>query len=117
MILDIFDSFTDKIDMFDKIARESNQPVRFILFNLPGQPYTQYNHKKQILNNSFYSNCIDLLLYHLHEKNLISCLFEPYNLIGFGNGGNIALYYALLVNDTNDNLRSIMIFNGFSYID
>ena len=48
---------------------------------------------------------------------MISCLFEPYNLIGFGNGANIALYFALLVNDTNDNLRSILIFNGYSYID
>jgi predicted esterase len=48
---------------------------------------------------------------------LISCLFEPYNLIGFGNGANIALYFALLVNDTNDNLRSILMFNGYSYVD
>jgi predicted esterase len=69
------------------------------------------------LNNSFYANCIDLLLFHLHELNLISCLFEPYNLIGFGNGANISLYFALLVNDTNDNLRSLLLFNGFSYID
>lgn len=48
---------------------------------------------------------------------MISCISEPYNLIGFGNGGNIALYFALQVNDTNDNLRSILIFNSFSYID
>lgn len=70
-----------------------------------------------MLNNSYYSHCIDLLLFHLHEKNLISCLFEPYNLIGVGNGAHIALYFALSVNDTNDNLRSILVFNGYSYID
>ena len=58
-----------------------------------------------------------MLLFHLHEKNLVSCLFEPYNIIGFGNGANIALYFALLVNDTNDNLRSLLLFNGYSYID
>jgi hypothetical protein len=44
-------------------------------------------------------------------------LFEPYNLIGFGNGAHIALYFALYVNDTNDNLRSILLFNGYSFID
>lgn len=63
------------------------------------------------------AKCVDLLLFHLHEKNLISCLFEPYSLIGFGTGGNIALYYAMQVSDTNENLRSILLFNAFSYMD
>eukprot|EP00347_Sterkiella_histriomuscorum_P002921 403366282 len=120
VIMDTFDSFVDKMDFFEKISQQSSMPSRFILVNLPGQLYTQYNFKrtdKQPLNNSFYSNCLDLLLFHLHEKNMISCLFEPYSIIGFGNGANIALYYALQVNDTNDNLRSILLFNGFCYVD
>jgi len=113
----MFDSFVDKFPFFERVAHESGQPIRFILFNLPGQPYTQYNFTRQVLNNSFYAHCLDLLLFHLHERNLISCLFEPYNFIGFGNGGNIALYFSLLVNDTNENLRSILLFNAFSYVD
>ena len=116
VILDIYDSYTDKLDLFERIASASPSPVRFILFNLPGQPYTQYPPQRK-LNNAYYAECLDLLLYHLHEKHLISCLFEPYNLVGFGNGANIALYSAMLVNDTNDNLRSLLLFNGYSYVD
>ncbi|CDW78909.1 UNKNOWN [Stylonychia lemnae] len=120
VILDLFDSFIDKLEFFEQITKNSSQPARFILLNLPGQLHTQYNSKQsnpQLLNNSYYSNCLDLLLFHLHEKNLISCLFEPYSLVGFGNGANIALHYALQINDTNDNLRSILLFNGFSFVD
>lgn len=28
-----------------------------------------------------------------------------------------ALYYAILVNDTNENLRNLLLFNGITYID
>jgi len=28
-----------------------------------------------------------------------------------------ALYYSILINDTNESLRSILLFNGITYID
>jgi len=38
-------------------------------------------------------------------------------LIAFGNGSMTALYYTILINDTNEGLWSILLFNGITYID
>lgn len=38
-------------------------------------------------------------------------------MIAFGNGSMTALFYTILINDTNEGLRSILLFNGITYID
>ena len=93
-----------------------------ILVNLPGQAGTQFNYNKYpLLNNSFYAECLDLLLYHLHERGTINFLDSSegaYSLIGFGNGANTALYFAhMLLNDTTSTLRSLALVNPYTHLD
>ncbi len=44
--MDIFDTFTDKLELFKTLSENSTQPLRFILINLPAQLYTHYNYKR-----------------------------------------------------------------------
>jgi len=49
------------------------------------------------MNNVYYANCLDLLIYHLHEHGVLNFLDKKegtYSILGFGNGANIALFYA-----------------------
>lgn len=92
------------------------KPVIFLLMNLPGSRYTQYNPNRTILNNKFYVGCIDMLLFHLHEKNQLNFMDEYFSFIGFGNGANIALLYSISIKAFT-NLHSILVFNAYTYID
>ena len=53
----------------------------------------------------------------MHEKDYINCLDEPYSVIGFGNGANAALYFSVMVNDVNENFRSVLLFNASTHVD
>lgn len=53
----------------------------------------------------------------MNEEKLIDLISERYSFIGFGNGTMTALYYSVLINDTNEGLRSMLLFNGITYID
>ena len=55
---------------------------------------TAYKTKTQ-MTNKYYSQCLDLLVYFLHEQGVVNFLEEEYSLIGFGVGANTAVYYAL----------------------
>ena len=53
------------------------------------------------------ANCLDQLIYHLHERGTLNCIptdeegASNYQILGYGSGANIALYYAkeCLLND------------------
>ncbi len=67
---------------------------RLILIAFPGiHKYTRCS-PTSILNNRYFSECLDMILYFMHEKGLINFLEEHFSFIGFGIGANIALYYA-----------------------
>jgi alpha-beta hydrolase superfamily lysophospholipase len=41
-----------------------------------------------------------------------------YSVVAFGNGANIALYYAhMMINDTTSTFKSIILVNPYSHID
>ena len=65
----------------------------------------------------FLSDVFDQFLYFLNEEKLVDLISEQYSLIAFGNGSMTALFYTILINDTNEGLRSILLFNGITYID
>ncbi|CDW76483.1 UNKNOWN [Stylonychia lemnae] len=112
VLLDIFGNFFQKRDFFQDLVDTIQTPVRFILINFPGSLYTQYNSIKHTLNNKFYCKCLDLLFFHMHEKNLVNFVKESFSFIGFGNGANIALTYTIFMRGYQ-NLESILVFNGF----
>jgi hypothetical protein len=91
---DFFESFQTKVDFYSELSL--NHPhTKFVLFNLPGQAYT--HHKKgTTLNNNYYSSCLDFLFYYLEELNLINLSANPFAIIAYGNGGNIAMHWGNL---------------------
>lgn len=121
ILLDFFDSFLDKIEYFTQMM--THDKVRLVLINMPGQQLTQFNSKKNLnLNNAYYANCLDMLIYHLNERGCMNFLDKlrggTYSLVGFGNGANIALYYAqMMLNDTTSTLKSLILINPYSHTD
>ncbi len=95
----------------------AHQGVSFVLVNLPGQPYTQYDANCVSLNNVFLSHCLDLLLHFLQEKGEIDILTKPYSVVGFGSGANLAFYHAYQVSETLGMLKGVLSFNGFIRVD
>jgi hypothetical protein len=112
---DLFDSLLEYRELYLDLASKTPN-VRFILINFPGQAFTQAA-PGQVLNNLFLSDVFDQFLYFLNEEKLIDLISEQYSLIAYGNGSMTALFYTILINDTNEGLRSIILFNGITYID
>ena len=89
--------------------------AKLVLFNFPGQSSTMFS-KKNILNNMFYSEFLDRFLYFLFNRKLFD---QSYSLIliGFGNGGNVALTYTSIYEKYWDFIHSVIIFNGYCQND
>ena len=112
---DVLDSFLDYRHLYEELV-ESNPNIWFILVNLPGQPFTQTS-RKSTLNNAFHSDILDQFFFYLHEESLIDFTTQPFSFIAYGSGGATALHYSLKVMDTNEALKSILLFNSYSYVD
>lgn len=89
------------------------ETIKYLRFNLPGQPYTIFKKtSNQVFNNIYYADFIDKFLFFLQESKLFD---KTYNIIfiGFGNGGHIALTYASLYEKYWDVINSIILFNSY----
>lgn len=114
VLLDFYDSFLDKVQYFQSLI--PNDKIKLVVINMPGQFCAQFNpHKQHLsLNNSYFATCLDLLLYHLNERGVISCIdrLGTFGLIGFGNGANIALQFAqIMLNDTTSMFKHLVLVN------
>lgn len=80
------------------------------------------------MSNVYYANCLDQLLYHLHERGTLNCIptdneegedTTTYQLMGFGSGANIALYYAKesLLNDQTSCFKQLVLVNPYTHVD
>ena len=90
----------------DKISK-----LKFVLFNLPGQSTTLFA-KKVIQNNIYYSEFLDRFIYYLYKEKEFDLSYKII-LLGFGNGGHIALTYASLYEKYWNILDSIIMFNSY----
>ena len=90
---------------------EKISELKFILFNLPGQSTTLFT-KKVIQNNIFYSDFLDKFIYFLYKEKEFDLSYKII-LLGFGNGGHIALTYASLYEKYWNILDSIIMFNSY----
>ena len=68
--------------------------------------------KKVIQNNIFYCDFLDRFIYYLFETKEFDLSYKII-LLGFGNGGHIALTYASLYEKYWNSLDSIIMFNGY----
>ena len=90
---------------------EKISELKFVLFNLPGQSTTLFT-KKVIQNNIFYSDFLDRFIYYLYKEKEFDLSYKII-LLGFGNGGHIALTYASLYEKYWNILDSIIMFNSY----
>ena len=96
---------------FNKNKEEKISELKFVLFNLPGQGTTLFT-KKVIQNNIFYSDFLDRFIFYLYKEKEFDLSYKII-LLGFGNGGHIALTYASLYEKYWNILDSIIMFNSY----
>ena len=112
---DSYEKYQNTISESIKSCSKDLKDVKLVLFNFPGQSGTFFS-KKNILNNMYYSEFLDRFLYFLFSRKLFD---QSYSLIlvGFGNGGNIALTYTSIYEKYWDFIHSVIIFNGYCQND
>ena len=85
--------------------------IKIVYLNLPGQEYSTFS-KKETLNNMYYSEFLDKFLFHLSEKGVFDHTYHVI-LLGFGNGGHIAMTFASCYEKYWDFIHSIILFNTY----
>ena len=112
---DSYEKYKNSVAEAMKNCSKDLKDAKLVLFNFPGQSSTMFS-KKNILNNMFYSEFLDRFLYFLFNRKLFD---QSYSLIliGFGNGGNVALTYTSIYEKYWDFIHSVIIFNGYCQND
>ena len=94
-----------------QIKKEKISELKFVLFNLPGQSTTLFT-KKVNQNNIYYSEFLDRFIYFLYKEKEFDLSYKII-LLGFGNGGQIALTYTSLYEKYWNILDSVILFNSY----
>ena len=113
-INDFFDDYLSKRDSMYSIVNEcavSLSNAKCVFFNLPGQAATMFA-RSTILNNEYYAVFLDRFLYFLYSKKVFDPTYKVV-LIGFGNGGQIALTYTSFYERYWDMIHTVIMFNGY----
>lgn len=117
VIQDIFDTCEVYQIFFRKIV--SKYPgMRVLLYNQPGQAFTEWR-KDAVLNNEYQAGLLQALLGHLASTGEFALEdgMAPFYLLGVGNGGCVASYFASSYMGRFPNLRGLLLVNGFLYLD
>ena len=91
--------------------KEQISELKFVLFNLPGQSTTLFT-KKNNQNNIYYTDFLDRFIYFLYKEKEFDLSYKII-LLGFGNGGHIALTYASFYEKYWNILDSVILFNAY----
>jgi len=115
---DFFDSFNKYYDtIIDSLSGFGNSidNLKFICFNFPGQAMTIFP-KKTNFNNLYFSEFLDRFFFNLVENNVFDHSYTII-MVGFGNGGHIALTFASCYEKYWDFIHSIILFNCYTEND
>ena len=98
---DFFESYDKYLKTISKSLKKAYNKsnniskIKIVSFNFPGQSNTIWQ-SEEILNNLYYKNFFDRFLFYLyHQKRSFNDKYKGF-LIGFGNGGFVALSYLSL---------------------
>ncbi|MCQ2816123.1 MAG: hypothetical protein MJ252_02545 [archaeon] len=111
---DFFDSFTEYKPLVNDIIQKKSSffsESAIVYFNYPGQSCTMWS-SESTLNNIFYAEFLDHFLTFLYTNKVFDFSWNII-LLGFGNGGYIALTYASLYEKYSDYLHTIIIYNSY----
>ena len=114
VVHDLFDT-CERMKIFLRPLAQRYPGLQILLWNYPGQAFTEYR-EEQLLNNEYHAQCLDGLLQHVGPQGTGQFNTDkPFHLLGYGNGGNIASFYSAFY--PNKALRSLVLMNSFSYVD
>ena len=89
--------------------------IQILLWNYPGQAFTEFR-EGQTLNNDYCAGCLYELMQHVGPQGTGQFNTQkPYYLMGYGNGTSIASFFS--AHYKTPFLRSLLFFNGFSFVD
>jgi CheY-like chemotaxis protein/pimeloyl-ACP methyl ester carboxylesterase len=112
---DIFDT-CERMQLFFRPLISRYPGAQVLVWNYPGQAFTKWR-RDVLLNNEFLAGCLAALLQHTGPEGTGEFSSSPYYLMGFGNGGNIASYYATHSPASLSPIRSLLLVNSFSFVD
>ena len=119
VIGDIFDTYEQYQILFRKVVTKL-PGLRILLFNYPGQAFTEWR-KDIVLNNEYCAGVLQALLTYLGPGGTREFDLDgdkaPFHLMGVGNGGAIANYFAAAYHGSHPNMRSLVNVNGFAHVD
>ena len=116
---DIFDTYEQYQILFKKIVIKL-PGLRVLLFNYPGQAFTEFR-RDVLLNNEYCAGVLQALMTYLGSGGTQEFDLDgghaPFHLLGSGNGGAIASYFASAYAASHPNIRSLVMLNGFAHVD
>jgi len=115
VLLDFFDNFFGLLEFFQTFLLKYEN-LNILLFNYPGQAFTYFT-PGLTYNNVYNATLLDLLLYELQKKSHFLLRSDNFRLLGFGNGANILCFFLTLHDNSMVNLKQLIVFNPFLYID
>jgi len=111
---DFFETL-ERVKIFLRPITNNYPGMQVLLWNYPGQAFTEFR-EDQVLNNEYLASCLHQVMMHVGPGG--SRQFDttrPFYLMGFGNGANIAAFYA--THYSMPSLRALLSFNGFLHVD
>lgn len=114
VVHDLFDT-AEKMKIFLKPMIQRYMGMQVLLWNYPGQAFTEWR-EEQLLNNEYHATCLNEVLGQVGEKGTRDFdTTRPFYILGFGNGANIAAFYASHYRVPN--LRGLISVNGWAFVD
>ena len=114
VVHDLFDT-SEKMKIFLRPMIQRYLGMQVLLWNYPGQAFTEWR-EEQLLNNEYHATCLNEVLGQVGEKGTRDFdTSRPFYIMGFGNGANIASFYASHYRVPN--LRGLISVNGWSFVD
>ncbi|CAM9463113.1 unnamed protein product [Chrysoparadoxa australica] len=111
---DIFDTY-ERMKIFLQPIFARYPGAQVLLWNYPGQAYSEWR-EEQLLNNEYLASLLQHLLLHLGQDGTGEFdSSRPFYLMGFGSGGSVATFYAS--HYTSLSMRALVLFNSFSHVD
>jgi DNA-binding response OmpR family regulator/pimeloyl-ACP methyl ester carboxylesterase len=111
---DIFDTYERMKILLQPIVQRY-QAIQVLVWNYPGQSQTEWR-STQALNNEYLAACLNEVLGQVGHKGTKDFnTEEPFYLLGFGYGANVASYY--MAHYRAPNIRGLLLANGWAFVD
>ena len=111
---DLFDNMEMYQIFFRPLVRKY-PGLRVLVFNWPGQAYTEFD-SETLFNNRYYAYVLKSMLDYVDADGTRQFITTgvPFYLLGYGYGANVALTYA--IEHGHPSMRAVVSMNGHTYV-